>query len=171
MHPALSATIGQMPAEEEIDELRLTLRVLRDENARLRASVRNQKGDNQCHLADPDNDPLPPWPEMQESCRRFHAQRTEKIGTVLIGSMTIAQLETALQAEKDAGALAKEALAAERELTAGLGTAAELVAGKAVRAESARCAAMVEKLSKASFFRPRQREMLVDLAALMRKGP
>lgn len=87
------------------------IEILQEENARLQAeiarlmaAVKNIHGDDQCHLANPATDPIPPTPEMEESCRRFIAQRRGEVGELTAPCMTIAQLEqenTELRKDKD----------------------------------------------------------------------
>ena len=81
------------------------------ERDRLRLAVLNQCGDNLCHLTDEEateagaSGRIPPWPEFQESCRRFHALVSRQSGE-LTGCMTIAMLEAEVQrltAELEAG--------------------------------------------------------------------
>ncbi len=73
---------------------------LQTENERLRASVRNQSGDNLCWLKG-DEAKIPPRAEFLESCARYHAQISEERGQ-LHGCLTIAQLEAEVQRLRDA---------------------------------------------------------------------
>ncbi len=79
---------------DDIQEYRKEIEALKTEVSTLRKSVANQAGDNRCWLTENVSTgiPLPPWPEFQESCHRFHTQVTAEDG-VLIGCKTIAQLE------------------------------------------------------------------------------
>jgi hypothetical protein len=75
---------------------------LQEENTRLRMAVRNQCADNLCWLTDPEVGKALPELEFLESCRRYHAQITEKYTTLVPGSnMTIAQLEARIAELED----------------------------------------------------------------------
>lgn len=69
---------------EEIEDLR-------EENTRLRASIRNQVGDNLCWLKDPELGKALPREEFLNSCERYYAQISGN--GVAFGCLTIAQLE------------------------------------------------------------------------------
>lgn len=62
-----------------------------NENKRLRLCIRNQRGDDLCHITDLPQAMALPQAEFLESCRRYHDQISRN-GT-LEGGRTIAQLE------------------------------------------------------------------------------
>lgn len=66
------------------------------ENARLRAAVINQCGDNLCWLEEGKLGQIPPKEEFLASCARYHEQISGDRGVVQ-GCMTIAQLEAELE--------------------------------------------------------------------------
>ena len=80
-------------AEDEMDYARLgeMMPSAIAEIRALQAAVRNQAGDNLCHLTGSEVK-IPPAEEFLESCRRYHTQIASDRG-VLQGARTIAQLE------------------------------------------------------------------------------
>lgn len=70
------------------------------ENDQLRASIRNQAGDNMCRMKDLPIQ-IPPRKEFLESCSRYQSQIAAEVGE-LRGCMTIAQLEAEVQRLRDA---------------------------------------------------------------------
>lgn len=73
-------------------EMDASATVLLDENERLRKSVLNIEGDNECWVTNAGAFQLPPRAEFLESCSRFHAQLASERGE-LVGCKTIAELE------------------------------------------------------------------------------
>ncbi len=72
------------------------------ENASLRASLLNKRGDDLCWIEDPGKAKALPAEEFFESCRRYHAQLASERGELAVGQMTIAQLERrVLELEED----------------------------------------------------------------------
>jgi hypothetical protein len=69
---------------------------LEAENARLRAAVINQCGDNLCWLKERKLGQIPPKEEFLASCARYHEQIARDRG-VVHGCMTISQLEAELE--------------------------------------------------------------------------
>ncbi len=96
---ALHDLVGQGIAIENDPSVSETAKARADELDALKAenaSLRNRLGDNFCWIGTPEQLEIAkalPWPEMQESCRRYHAQISSHGTSVFTGGKTIAQLE------------------------------------------------------------------------------